>query len=253
MTTQFDCALGGVLLSSLDGRICVLDVHEDAPKLRIVTMPLHSGGQQLLERERESVSIHVRFSIHEENPIRRRTVLGAIQHWAEEGGYLTTTERPGLRLMVTCTSLPAMSGKDWTEELTLTFTTTHAPYWEDAEQTSASGTGEVTLVAPGTAQFAPVNAVIVNTTASTVTRLTVSCGDTQMTFAGISLPSGGQFALAHTSAGKLTARVGSTSVLHCRTADSSDDLLAPCGESCIASVSASVSLYAFFNTRGRYV
>ena len=137
---NFDCTLDGVALSSLSGRICILDIAEDAPRMHETTLPLHSGGQHVLTRERQSISIRVRFAIHEERPALRSAIAASIRAWAADSGYLTITARPGQRLHVSCTETPAFSGNDWTEELTLVFTSTHTPWWEDAETTSASGT-----------------------------------------------------------------------------------------------------------------
>ena len=66
MTTLFDCALGGVTLSSLDKSICVTDVREEAPVYREALTPTWLEGQRLLSRTRESLSVTVRFAIHED-------------------------------------------------------------------------------------------------------------------------------------------------------------------------------------------
>lgn len=252
MTTTFDCTLGGASLSALDGRICVLDIHHAAPNLRTSALPLHGGGQRILASTRESLTIRVRFAIHEEDPVRRQEVLDLVRAWAAEGGYLAVSDRPGQRLHVACTELPALSARDWPEELTLAFTSTHSPWWEDAEQTSVGGTGEMSLTVPGTAASAPVTAVILNTSASAVTSVTVNCANTHMTFEGVTLPSGGRLVLAYVDS-LLSAKLDGASVLACMTMDSSDALLAPCGETSALSVTASETLYAFFNVRGRYL
>ena len=164
MTTSFDCALDSILLSSLDAAICVLDIREEAPRLRTSALALQQEGRRLLRQQRESLTLHITFAIHEPDPVRRRTVLQSVQAWAARGGFLTTTDRPGQRLSVVCTAFPAMSAEDWTEALTLTFTSTLVPYWEDAEEAFASGSAVLTLNIPGTAASTPVDVVVINDT-----------------------------------------------------------------------------------------
>ena len=249
---NFDCTLNGVSLSGMHERICILDIAEDAPRMHETTLPLHSGGQRVLTRERQSLSIRVRFAIHEERPAQRSAIAASIRAWAADSGYLTITARPGQRLHVSCTEMPAFSGNDWTEELTLVFTSTHTPWWEDAETTSASGTDAVYLVVPGNAESTPVEVAIINTTAATVTQVTVICGVAHITFRDIALPSGGQLVISRVN-GAFTAKLDGSSILHRRTMDSADELLAPCGQTATLYVSPSQGMYAFYNVRGRYL
>lgn len=251
MKTPFDCTLGGIALSSLDKRLCVLDVREDAPGLELSARTV-SGGRHVLRRERSHLTVHILFAIHEEIPGRRSEVLQSVRAWAERGGTLTVSDRPDRQLEVICTALPSLSARDWTEEMTLTFTTTRCPYWEDRAVTSVSGPGTVLLTTPGTADCAPVNAVVTNSTADTVTRLTLQCGSTRMVFDGISLPPDNLFMLL-VSNGVLQATINGQSVLGCRTADSDDWLLAPCGRSVTAYASCGQPLQSTFSVRGRYL
>lgn len=249
---NFDCTLNGISLSGMHERICILDIAEDAPCMHETTLPLHSGGQRVLTRERQSLSIRVRFAIHEEHPAQRSAIAASIRAWAADSGYLTISARPGQRLHVSCTEMPAFSGNDWTEELTLVFTSTHTPWWEDAETTSASGTDAVYLVVPGNAESTPVEVAIINTTAATVTQVTVICGVAHITFRDIALPSGGQLVISRVN-GAFTAKLDGSSILHRRTMDSADELLAPCGQTATLYVSPSQGMYAFYNVRGRYL
>lgn len=252
MTTQFDCALDDILLSSLDDHICVLDIKENTPKLRTTALSMHPDGQHLLRQTRESLTVQVHFAIHEEDPTRRREAMQVVCAWAAKGGLLTTSDRPGQQLTVICTETPAMSADDWTEALTLSFTTAHSPYWEDAEPTQVTGSGAMMLTVPGTADFAPVDAAIFNTGTAPVTHLSLHCGSTYIIFEDIFLPVGGQFFLQNTK-GVLFAHINGESVLRHRTSGSADLLLAPCGQECLVSALALQPLQATFTARGRYV
>ena len=93
---------------------------------------------------------------------------------------------------------------------------------------------------------------LINTSAATVTQVTVICGVNHITFRDIALPSGGQLVISRVN-GAFTAKLDGSSILHRRTMDSADELLAPCGETVTLSVTASHTLYAFYNVRGRYL
>lgn len=251
MTTAHDCALNGVRLSGLNDRICVLDIREDAPKLRTTCLSLPPEGQQLLRQTREKLTLHIVFALHEEDPVRRREALSTIHRWAMSGGMLTTSDRPEQQLQVICASLAPLSAEDWTEELTLTFQSARTPYWEDAQATSVTGHDALVLDTPGTADAAPVDVMIVNDTEETVTRVTLSADETQMVFEGLSFHPGSRF-LLNQSDGPLLAEIDGESVLHCRTPDSADSLLVPCGRSSTVSAAAPLPLSATFTVRGRY-
>lgn len=251
MTTRFNCALDGESLAGLDERIVILDILEDTPRMSTVSLPLHTGGQRVLTSHRESITIRVRFAIHEEDPVRRQTVMQSIHAWAMNGGTLTISPRPGQQVKVSCTALPGLTFRDWPEEMTLAFTSLYAPWWEATEHTTLSGTAAHTLLVPGTADYADMDVAIINTNTTTVTELTVRCGNTHVTFRNISLPSGGQLVISHVR-GVFAAKLDGRSILNRRTMDSSDELLLPCGESIELAVEAASPLYAFFQVRGRY-
>lgn len=251
MTTPFTCALNGVSLSSLNSRICILDIRQDAPKLRASAFALPGGGQHFTQT-RESLTLRVTFAIQSETPAQRRKTAQAVFAWAMQGGVLTVSDHPGQQLTVVCAELPATSCEDWTEPLTIAFTTTHCPYWEDASATTVTGTGAQTLTLPGTADSAPVDATITNAGTEDVTRLIIQCGATSLVFEDVLLPAGDKLYL-QTKNGVLSAVIAGESVLARRTAGSSDLLLAPCGKACTVYATALQSLQATFSARGRYV
>ena len=251
MTPPFDCALNGVSLSALDDRIAVLDLQEDSPKLRQVTAPSHPDGQRTICQQRESLTIRVTFALHEPDVQQRLQLLQQVRGWAEQGSTFTASDHPGQQLTVLCTSLPGMSADDWMAPLTVVFTAGRIPYWEDAVMTQHECSGASTFNVPGTAATTPVSVMVVNDGTTTVHHLTLRCGDSHMTFNGIDLPVNGFFLLTDTGSIQ-TAKVGGDSVLHCRTADSSDALLASCGKPCPVEAIADQPLRIIFMARGRY-
>ncbi len=250
MTTKYSCALDGVYLAGLDDRICILDIREDAPRQRLESFPLPQGGQSVTP-VRESLTVRITFAIHEEQPRLRRAALQNVLAWAAKGGALTISDRPKQRLMVVCTEYPAMSAEDWTEPLTLAFTTTRCPYWEDAEATFLTTTSASTLAIPGTADFAPVSVTVTNNTDETVTHLSLQCGPDWIFFEDIYLPAGSKCYVEEKD-GLLTAFIMGESILQNRTATSADLLLAPCGKSCPVQARGTQALEALWKARGRY-
>lgn len=252
MTTLHDCSLNGTLLSSLDERLCVLDVTESPPEMRRTTHALWGGGEALLLDERAALEIRVCFCIHEEEPVRRAEVLQSVRAWAARGGLLATADRPGLQLQVICAALPGLSADSWTEALTLAFRSARAPYWEAATATRITTADAALLTVPGTADATPVEAAVINTGSADITTLTLQCADTRLVFDGLTLPPGELFMLT-LSEGTLVAWVNGESVLKYRTAESDDLLLVPCGEECTVYATSDGSLSATFSARGRYL
>lgn len=252
MISLYDCALNGVSLSSLSERICILDIRESAPRLRQTSLALYPEGRQQYQLQRDSITLQIVFAVHEENPELRSLVFQHIRSWAASGGVLTVSDHPGLQLTVICTELPSVTSEDWTEKCVLSFQTTRCPYWEDAAETIVSGSGTMSVHLPGTASFAPVNALILNDGDAPITRITVQAADSRMTFEGIHLPAGRLMLLNQTD-GPLKAWAAGQSVLHCRTADSDDQLLLPCGQESLVCTDADGTAFTTFTVRGRYV
>lgn len=252
MTTIHDCALNGALLSGIDEAICVLDVREDAPRMHTAALALPGGGRQVLAQSRESLSIQVLFAVHEPDPVRRHEILRDVAVWAMQGGYFTISARPGQQLQCSCTALPAASAEDWTEALQLTFTSLRTPYWQDAVPTLCLAEGETRLSIPGTAEATPVNVQLHNDGEAPLTRLSLRCNASAMVFEGLSLPAGGTFRLRHED-GLLSATAEGESVLHARTPESPDALLAPCGDAALLHAEADQPVTVMYTVRGRYL
>ncbi len=252
MNTLIDCSLNGVSLSSLDDALCVLDVKELAPKMRISALVTQPDGRRILRRFRESLSIEITCAIHHEEPEKRRLVQQQLHAWAEKGGLFTTTERPGQRIRMHCAQLPSMAAQDWQSPLTLTLVSGGVPYWEDAQTTAVTGSQVLTLDVPGTAESAPVSVVIINDTGAAVTRMNLYCAGSRMLFEGMNFAPGGLFTLTQED-GYLIADVDGESILPFRTPDSDDLLTVPCGKKSTVYVSADQPLTAAFAVRGRYV
>ena len=250
MTTRFSCALNGVTPESIDPALRVTDLTELPPRRRVASIPTVRHGLMLLRRVRESLTVRVSFIIPEYDPARRRALLSKLHAWADPGGLLTTSDRPGQQLTVVCDTLPMLSAMSWSDEIHIDFTAYANPFWEYAEATQALTSDTSVLTLPGDAEEIPVSCRVTNTGTDALTTLTLRCGDTQMTFTGLTLEPGDTFTL-DASGRPLTAYINNESMLLHRTAESSDLLLADGGTETPVSVTADQTVHAAFSARGR--
>lgn len=250
MTPRFSCALNGVTPESIDPALRVADLTELPPRRRVASVPTLRHGLQLLRRVRESLTVRLSFIIPVYEPARRRALLQKLHAWGDPGGLLTTSDRPGQQLQVVCDTLPMLSAMSWSDEIHMEFTACTPPFWEYAEETSVTTTGAATLLLPGDAEEIPVACEATNLGSEPLSTLTLSCGDTQMTFTGLSLAPGEALHL-WLEDGLLHVTGGSESLLMCRTADSSDFLLADGGREEAVQVTGDQPVQAVFHGRGR--
>ena len=171
------------------------------------------------------------------------------------GGVLTTSDRPDRVLHVVCESLPTVgSAQKWTGVCSIGFVAYAVPFWEDEtpRRVSITGNGSKNLFVPGFAAPACVEATVKNTGSGAISTVTLTAGDTSMSFSGISLAAGQTMTLAHDARGLLTARIGGTSVLDKRTAASRDELELEPGKNAALSVTTNGTSSTTFEVRGRY-
>lgn len=251
MTPRFSCALNGVSPEQIDPALRVTDLTELPPRRRVASVPTARHGLMMLRRVRESVTVRVSFILPEYDPVRRRALLQKLHAWGDPGGVLTTSDRPGQRLLVVCDTLPMLSALSWADEIHLEFTAYDPPFWEAQEETRVTTTGAADLLLPGDADEVPVACTVTNTGDAPLSTLTIRCGDTAMTFEGLSIAPGASLRL-WTEGGVLHAEDGGGGdLIMCRTGDSHDLLLADCGRATAVSVTADQAVEAVFHARGR--
>ena len=250
MTPRFSCALNGVTPGSIDPALVVTDLTELPPRRRVASVPTVRHGLRMLRRVRESLTVRVSFIIPAYDPVQRRTLLQKLHAWGEPGGLLTTSDRPGQQLRVVCDTLPMLSALSWADEIGMEFTACAPPFWEFAEETSVTAAGEATLLLPGDVEEIPVSCEVLNLGSAPLTTLTLHCGDTGMTFTGLSIAPGGLFSLSGAD-GLLQVTDGSESLLMHRSADSHDLLLADGGLPATVLAAGDQPVEAVFHARGR--
>ncbi len=262
MRTRYDCLLDGVSLTQVDDSLYVTDILEEAPQMKWKTVrPARGGGMLLTDAHREALRVTVRFAIRETRVQQRALVMEAVQAWCR-GTHLQLNTQPERVLLCRCTELPRIgSALRWTGELSMTFTAWRVPYWqsEQASRVTLTGAGEAaaTLFVPGNAQEAPVSVRVKNTSSATCDSVTLRCGDTFMTFAGLGLGEGETLRAAYDEEDTLSLSILGTdgavrSAMGFRTGDSADGLFLACGERGSVSVQMSGGFEAIFSARGRW-
>lgn len=260
MADRLYCALNGTTLRDLDERIHLLDVEELAPDVRTVTANRIGDGLHLLRRQRERLSVRVRFLIEEYDIAARHQLLHLVSAWAEAGGALTLDEDGKRVLRVVCTLLPTMSSLNWLETLSVTFTAFACPYWEDTAEKGflMPNTAEDSIAifdVPGDAPETPLNLLIRNIGDAAITTLTVSAAG-KISFTGLTIAPGAAVRIHH-DAGVFAAEAvvegeENVSLLPYRTPESADDLLLRPGILNEIRVEANVAAFVSGRCKGRY-
>ena len=257
MRSRYLAALDGVELSSIAPEIIVTDITHNAPVREIRASSIAGRNGKLYTRTvTSSTGVTVSFEIHTPDVRRRTAIMEDVQRWAMPGGVLTTGDRPDRVLRVVCDSPPTVgSVQKWTKTCSIGFTAYAVPFWEDEapRRVIIDGNGSKSLYVPGFAAPACVEASLTNTGSQKISSVSISAGETHMTFAGLSLETGQTMTIAHDARGLLTARIGGASVLDKRTAESSDELeLDPC-KSAMLSVTTDGTASTVFKVWGRYL
>lgn len=262
MNTRYAIALNGAGLQDLDARILVTDIQESAPRVQRTTVAnARYDGLRLIRESRQSLSVTVTFLLREYDTARRKALCADVCVWAASGGWLTISDRPGQRLRVHADVLPAVtSALRWTDPLTLTLIALEQPYWQDEYPTSlhqdipAETLTTLSLLPPGNAPHCPLTCTLVNHGTTAATALTLNAGDTLFRLSDPALiPAGGTLIIDYDEQGLLRIRSGSTSMLHARSADSSDDLLLIPSQVNSVSILCDQPLTASLHARGMYL
>lgn len=243
MISRYEVWINDVALSSVDPDIYITDISYPTVS-RGYDTSAHAGqdGAYTGKARTESNGVSVAFMVRKYGTSERMAAVQAICAWCVDGGWVKTSDRPGQRMYVRCTRLPAVSSvMRWTDTVTVDFVAHDFPFWTDVvpqEKTLASGaSGTMNVV---TLMDAPVEAVITATEA--LTGFTLTVGDTAITLSGITVAAQGTVEISYTDDHHiLQIKSGDTSLLDKRTAASSDDLLAKRGANAVAYTSTGAS------------
>lgn len=258
MMTRYEAWLNKKSLSAIDPAIYIRDIAYDTTRFT-ATMSDKTGrdGQRVLDRHARSTSVVITIEIHEQDVARRQDVCSRVQAWAMGGGALTTNDKRGRQLNVICDNPPVItSALKWTQTLKITFTAYEQPFWEDEYPRSVplNGTNVIkSMYVPGIGALTRVTASVKNVSGGTIDSLTLKAGSSTFDFAGLALADGETLTIDYDENGLLRIRAGDVSKMHCRTAESDDELLVETGKAHAMSVTAGGNVNAVFKARGLYL
>lgn len=235
MVLSHRVALNGVQLDSVDSRILIQSIEEQAGKDQISAVGVFGGaGQRITNRHRDYLDVIVRFSIRQKksNMQARSDVFEKVNAWAAAGGWLTVNYKTNRRLRVICAQYPAAGDQwNWTSVYAITFRAYAIPYWQQATATQTTATGssisrQITVLG---SERTALEISFTNSSGSACDTFTITAGGSTIALSGLGLASGETLYIDHTDDGILRIRIKSTSnvyrsALAKRTAASSDDL-----------------------------
>lgn len=269
----YDVLLGGKSIHDLADEIIVTDIVEKPADMDIQTADraMHPGTRET-SRRRKKLEVEIDFVIYTQDSTRRAEITSMVAAWANDGGWLTINTRPGKRLYVRPTALPAQgSALRWQEEISITFTAFAQPYWESVDETKVSAVAAwsdshamyyaANVIQPdGNVYTVPVTLLAWNTSDDVVlTHLKVMVWGTFFEFTDLAIEPGGMFSgllqASYDQNDILSIRDEMTgiSLLGNRTAESSDDLLARCGKDNPIHVYADTPCQVQLGARGRWI
>lgn len=254
MTGRYQAWINDRALTEIDPDIIITDILYTPIQRTFATTQFTArhgslSGKDFIAENRVSVSFMVRKYSTEE----RQTVCQAINAWCYNGGWLKVSDRPGQKMYVECTK-PAVipSVLRWLDVITVEFCAYEYPFWVDETpktvELDAGDTGSVYMMC---ALDTEAEATI--TAGAALTSVTVSCGDTSITLASLSIASGATITIRYTEKEHiLEIKSGTTDLMTYRTSASSDDLIAQPGENALG-FTASGAATCVFSFRGAYL
>lgn len=257
MPRHMEAYLNGVALTDAAPLALIQQVREEPEEVALTTAENALGdGQLLLERRRTRLTVAIEFAMREAFDLSRRArEQQQAASWAQDG-LLRLSNRPDQQLRVVCTRRPSLGeDRNYTQVLRAEFTAIAPPYWQDQAYTQVSGSGasgSLTLRPAGTVALVPLEAEI-TPTGGTLNSLTITCAGTSMAFTGLNVASGTVLIIGLDARFRLSVTAGGAGKLSCRTAQSSDRLLAVPMQNNAVTWTANTACDCTFKARGLYL
>lgn len=257
MKTRYSVTLDRNSLEAVAPEIIIIDIACTQQGFVRQTGTLQNrNGQFVYGQKVIQTTVSVLFEIHTKDVKRRQKICMDVQKWAMCGTQLRTGSRPGLVLNVRCSEVPVITSElKWTGRMTVAFTADERPFWEEEyeQRAEVSGGGVKGVYVQGSVERVPVDVDIVNSGTDSVDTLTVSAGETHFTLENIGLAAGEMLRIGHDERGFLTIKKGVESMMHARTAGSSDELMLMVNKHEKVRLTGSSDAKAVFKFRGAWI
>lgn len=252
---RYEAYMDGESLSSIDPKICLLDIQYSQVSPNISTFKVNRRHGALISRTSfNECSVTILFEIHEYNTRKRINILQNIQRWAR-GTILTVSDRPGQRLRCVCKDFPTLNTKGWTDSISITFVAYQLPFWEEANATTftMSGTsGESSVYVPGNAPESLVSASL-TCSSGTLSTATLTVNGKSMVLSELAAATPSTVVISYDDDMILHIRHNNVDALGYRTPASVDDLLAVPGKFNTFAFSADQSISLTYTVRGLWL
>lgn len=266
MRSRYRIQVGGVHLDTLDDNLLILDIQHSALQREIRTQTTANLGGLLVSNTYDAQTrVTVTFELHIYDIAKRNAACQKVAEWAAKGGSLYTNDRSGQYLRnVVCEQFPTIASvRNWTDPLTVVFTSTVTPYWLSSSTKTRSITGKNvsgTLTLDGNVGESLVNVTV--TARERFTSLQLTAGSTTLKLSGLDVAVGKVVYVDYVNSRYLRIRVGTmtsgtftseSSLLTKLDPASSDNLLAKCNASTTVKVVANGKVTAEFVGRGQWL
>lgn len=231
MQLKHRAALDNVQLDSVDNRIMIQKVETGDPKENITTVSLAGGsGSRVTNKHRDSIDITITFTVRckKGEMGTREEVVEKANAWARNGGWFTTNYKNGRQIRVFLAE-PAVHGDpwNWTQEYKIVLRACGVPYWQQSTAASVTGTGasqSLSLTVAGSAKSV-LDFSFKNTSGSTVNTLSISTGESSMSFSNLALENNETLIIDHVDSGEkqyMRIRIKNTSSVYRSALDKRD-------------------------------
>lgn len=229
-------ALDGIQLDELDERIVISGIDDGAPQIVRNSVGLAGGnGSRVTSEQRTAKRVTVRFvlRIRKGDMAARGTLLEIISGWAHSGRWLTISNRPNRRILVSCVEDPELGDlREWVKEYRIVFEANERPWWEmETPNTAISdpvNEGSVELQTEGNLD-SPICFELQNVSGMEISSITITAGSSFFQFDNAGLQGDEILRGSYSTKGVLQLRAigsgGSRSMMNRLTETSSDELM----------------------------
>lgn len=259
MTSRYSISLGGKKMESLSTKkLMILDIQHSQPDITFQTQTnANLNGVDIIDTYVGQRTVTVTFELHEYDIAARNALCQKVNEWAAAGGTLTTNDRANQQLVrVKCTQFADIaSARNWTDPLTLVFSTTDCPYWvsqtaKSRTITGKSGSSKLTL-------DGNIGSALVSVTATAqekITKITFKVDGMKLALTGLNVPKNKTVEVSYTKGRYLYIKANGSKAMSKLDPSSNDNLLMVCGKKdSPVSFSADGKASVTFTARGMWL
>lgn len=256
MTSRYEVTLNDVKMSSLNKNLLILDVAYTAPNFSVKQQRVSGlDGYDISNVYLDRQEITVSFELHIYGTAERNAACQAVNKWAKNGGVLKINDRSNQYVKVRCSKFATVeSVRNWTDSLTITFSTVGVPYWQSStiNQKTLTGRNVRGVIAVG-GNYGNTLVSVEVTANERITSLLIESGDTKIVLKGLSVAKNKKVIIDYVDDRFLRISVDGSSILEKLQPESTDNLRAVCGANTSIAVIANDKITALFKARGLYL